>query len=38
MFDIEKLKEEEPELFKDLCKDYPVKKNVVYMIEVKGDK
>lgn len=38
MFDIEKLAEKEPDLFKDLCADYPVKDNTMYMIKVKNEK
>lgn len=36
MIDLEKLAKEEPDLFNDLVKDYPVDKNTKIIIEVKG--
>lgn len=36
MFDINKLREAEPDLFEDLCKDYPVEAGNVF-ISIKGD-
>ena len=35
MFDIEQLAQKEPDLFNDLCKDYPIEGNSMYMIKVK---
>lgn len=36
MIDLEKLSKEEPELFEELVKDYPVKENTKIIIEVKS--
>ena len=36
MIDLEKLAKEEPDLFNDLVKDYPVKPNTKIIIEVKA--
>lgn len=36
MFDINKLREAEPDLFEDLCKDYPVEAGNVF-ISIKGE-
>lgn len=35
MIDLEKLSQEEPELFKELVDDYPVEPNTKIVIEVK---
>lgn len=36
MIDLEKLLKEEPDLFNDLVKDYPVESNTKIIIEVKA--
>ncbi len=36
MIDLEKLLKEEPDLFNDLVKDYPVEPNTKIIIEVKA--
>ena len=37
MFDIMKFFKEEPDTFKDLCKDYPIEDDSIIMIEVKKE-
>ena len=37
MIDIKTFIEKEPELYEELCKDYPVDKDTVYLFRIKTD-